>query len=202
MRGFFLLTASSHRLSAWEKTDELEGRAILHSVYLAASDVVRPSSFALCLANKPPSLSLSTPVASHEKIVVRPGGEKGTCPGTIAAMYEEIGGNVTYVGKSHGEVYAAVLGGLQMPCEGDPESATAPARERILAVGDSLHHDVAGALGAGIDVAFVTGGVHAFDLGITPGAGERASTDRLAELYREALGEGKAPTHVVDAFQW
>ena len=57
-------------------------------------------------------------------------------------MFEDIGGEVTYVGKPHGEAYAAVLSGLSMPCKGDPEGAAAPAQARILAVGDSLHHDV------------------------------------------------------------
>lgn len=117
-------------------------------------------------------------------------------------MFEDIGGEVTYVGKPHGEAYAAVLSGLSMPCKGDPEGAAAPAQARILAVGDSLHHDVAGALAAGIDVAFVTGGVHAFDLGIAPGVAARAPADGLATLFAAVLGEGKRPTHVLDAFQW
>ena len=35
-------------------------------------------------------------------------------------------------------------------------------------VGDSLHHDVAGATSAGIDSIFVLGGIHAKELGLTP----------------------------------
>ena len=53
--------------------------------------------------------------------------------GSVAALYEELGGRVHYVGKPHPLVYRICLGALQpIP------------KERILAVGDSLEHDIAG----------------------------------------------------------
>jgi ribonucleotide monophosphatase NagD (HAD superfamily) len=36
--------------------------------------------------------------------------------------------------------------------------------EQVLAVGDSLEHDIAGAAGAGVDGVFVEGGIHAEEL--------------------------------------
>ncbi len=70
-------------------------------------------------------------------------------PGTLGRRYESAGGVVHYVGKPHPPVYAAcraLLVGIEA--------------ERILAVGDSLAHDVRGANLAGFAAAFVTDGIH------------------------------------------
>ena len=70
-------------------------------------------------------------------------------PGALAQFYEDQGGVVRYVGKPHAEVYeraAALLGGIPM--------------NRIVAVGDSLEHDIAGGHGAGCLTAFVEAGIH------------------------------------------
>jgi HAD superfamily hydrolase (TIGR01459 family) len=74
-------------------------------------------------------------------------------PGALAAYYEEQGGVVRYVGKPHPEVYAraaALLGGMPI--------------NRILAVGDSMEHDIAGGHAAGCPTAFVEGGIHKAEL--------------------------------------
>jgi HAD superfamily hydrolase (TIGR01459 family) len=70
-------------------------------------------------------------------------------PGALAQFYEDQGGVVRYIGKPHAEVYeraAALLGGVPM--------------NRIIAVGDSLEHDIAGGHGAGCLTAFVEAGIH------------------------------------------
>ena len=73
-------------------------------------------------------------------------------PGTLAGYYEKIGGTVRYLGKPHPEVYrrAAALMGLPL--------------DRVVAVGDSLEHDIAGGRDAGCLTAFVEAGIHAQDL--------------------------------------
>jgi HAD superfamily hydrolase (TIGR01459 family) len=74
-------------------------------------------------------------------------------PGALAAYYESLGGKVRYIGKPHGEVYARALHML-----GD----TPPGR--ILAVGDSLEHDIAGGIRARLTTVLIAGGIHAADL--------------------------------------
>lgn len=71
-------------------------------------------------------------------------------PGKLAAYYEALGGPVRYIGKPHVEVYAraAALVG-------------SPPRERILTIGDSLEHDIAGGRAAGCRTVFVEAGIHA-----------------------------------------
>lgn len=90
-------------------------------------------------------------------------------PGTFATMYEDQGGSVTYVGKPYAPIYQAclqALAGLELA--------------EIVAIGDSLDHDIKGANGAGIASAFVTGGIHRADF--PPGADREASAAGLARL--------------------
>ncbi|MGO4263972.1 HAD hydrolase-like protein, partial [Lysobacter sp. TAB13] len=74
-------------------------------------------------------------------------------PGLVARAYAELGGRVRYHGKPEPRIYRSSLQRLGL------------APRQVLAVGDSLEHDVAGATGAGIDVAFIAGGIHRQDLG-------------------------------------
>lgn len=71
-------------------------------------------------------------------------------PGRIAEIYQELGGQVRWIGKPHPEIY---------------EYATAlhPGvdRSRILCVGDSIEHDIAGATAAGLKSVLVRGGIFA-----------------------------------------
>ncbi len=77
---------------------------------------------------------------------------EGLAPGagSIARLYEAMGGTVHWVGKPHGPMYeyAHRLCGL-------------PAKDRIVGIGDSLEHDIAGAASFGIDAVLVRRGVSA-----------------------------------------
>lgn len=92
-------------------------------------------------------------------------------PGALAADYEAAGGKVVYIGKPHPLIYRHVLRNL---------APTSPGR--VLAVGDSLSHDIAGAQGVGIASALVVEGIHHEELG-DPKDGE-AFDSRLAALER------------------
>lgn len=70
--------------------------------------------------------------------------------GRIAAIYEELGGSVTWIGKPYPAIYAAALAAL-----GDPQPT------RVAAIGDSIEHDIAGARGAGCGAWLVATGIAA-----------------------------------------
>ena len=77
---------------------------------------------------------------------------------------------------------------------------------RVLHVGDSLLHDIAGANAAGVDSRFVAGGIHAEELGLDvanalPTAMESTPS---AEALERVLGDypGVQPTHTVATFRW
>lgn len=77
------------------------------------------------------------------------------CAGGLAALYESLGGRVTYFGKPHAPVYASaldVLNGL---------AGRTLKRARVLAIGDGLYTDIKGAHAAGVPALLVTDGVNA-----------------------------------------
>lgn len=84
--------------------------------------------------------------------------KKCLCAGAIASFYEGLGGVVHYHGKPTSSLYQAAFTWLA-PME----------RSKILAIGDSFETDVQGAFRAGIDVAFVPGGIHREELKVKPG---------------------------------
>jgi HAD superfamily hydrolase (TIGR01459 family) len=122
--------------------------------------------------------------ANPDLVSVTPDGELVICPGQIARRYEEIGGFVRWHGKPHREIYEACF-------------ALYPDAKRILGIGDSLHHDIAGATAAGIDSLFIAAGVHAPALGIE--WGEAPSPVRLEAVYTET---GQRPNYMAPVFRW
>jgi HAD superfamily hydrolase (TIGR01459 family) len=102
-------------------------------------------------------------VCANPDLIVERGHMILPCAGTIALAYEEMGGNVFYAGKPHGPVYdraLAVAAGL---------SGRAIPKERVLAVGDAIRTDIAGAVGFGIDALMIARGIHAEELGLHKG---------------------------------
>lgn len=107
-------------------------------------------------------------------------------PGKLAAKYEELGGEVKWMGKPNKIIYNTAM-----------EMVGVEASECI-AVGDSLHHDIKGANSAGISSVFITGGIHATELGLD-GFGEVADNTSVRDL---ALKYDGFPTYVLPSFTW
>jgi HAD superfamily hydrolase (TIGR01459 family) len=121
--------------------------------------------------------------ANPDLEVVR-GETKEICAGAVAARYEALGGKVRYFGKPYPEVYKRCLAAMG-----------APPRQRVLAVGDSLRTDIAGAAAAGIDSLFVLGGIHRTEL-VRGGQPDAAA---LAALWRR---DGPTPRYLSGEFCW
>ena len=83
----------------------------------------------------------------------RPGGLV-VSPGTLAFAYQDMGGAVTFYGKPHRPVFDALSHAL--------------GSSRLLMVGDSLEHDIAGAQSAGWDSLLIEGGLYARDFASGP----------------------------------
>ncbi|MCS7268948.1 MAG: TIGR01459 family HAD-type hydrolase [Geminicoccaceae bacterium] len=107
-------------------------------------------------------------------------------PGKLAAMYERSGGRVIYVGKPFAVVYEACRALL-------PDLRS----EDILAIGDSLEHDVKGAAAQNIKTCLVTSGIHAAEIGPRVAEDER----RLA-LERLCRSYGVVPDFLIERFVW
>jgi HAD superfamily hydrolase (TIGR01459 family) len=117
-------------------------------------------------------------VCANPDLMVVNGGKMEICAGSIARRYEALGGKVHYFGKPHAPIYRESLALLGI---GD--------RGRILAVGDSLRTDIAGANAAGIDGILVLSGIHKDEL---------AAGDLEAVCRRERA----LPIAAVPGFRW
>lgn len=98
-------------------------------------------------------------ICANPDIFFERGGRKIWCAGALARDYADLGGRVIIAGKPHAPIYEAAL-----------SSASGIAGREVgtgetLAIGDGILTDVAGAVGRGIDVLYVSGGIHAAEYG-------------------------------------
>ena len=107
-------------------------------------------------------------------------------PGALARRYEALGGEVFYHGKPYPAIYASCLAAL-----------AGCAKERVIAVGDSLEHDILGASQAGLRSAFLAGGIHLGEMGAP--WGELPDQGAWDHFLR---GAPARPDYVLPAFVW
>ena len=125
-------------------------------------------------------------ICANPDIVVMHGNQLALCAGALAKWYEEAGGRVRWHGKPFRSVYDTCVELLEIDdCS------------RILAVGDSVRTDIAGAAGAGIDSLLIADGIHAEEFGT---AGDRApDLERIEAVLRAGAYN---PVGVARRFTW
>ncbi|MCZ2328981.1 TIGR01459 family HAD-type hydrolase [Bartonella sp. F02] len=95
-------------------------------------------------------------ICANPDIVVHFGDREFWCAGALARLYQQLGGEVRIAGKPHAPIYECAFEKLTEIC-GSVD------KNRILAIGDSLLTDVKGAIHFGIDVLYITSGIHRHD---------------------------------------
>lgn len=123
-------------------------------------------------------------ICANPDLFVKVGGRRIMCAGTIARRYEALGGKVRYYGKPDRAIYRDCLERMKRPADA------------VLAVGDGLETDIAGAHGAGMDSVFVLGGLHSEYLGK---AGAAPAREVLQPLFARS---GCTPTYVIPYLRW
>jgi HAD superfamily hydrolase (TIGR01459 family) len=118
-------------------------------------------------------------VCGNPDVVVERGPRLVYCAGAIADLYKSMGGEVLYAGKPYRPIYDLALARVKGP---------APPLDRVLAIGDSLRTDLAGANALGVDFVFLTAGIHAAEF-----------SDGSA--MRKAFA-GRVPKAVMRKLQW
>ena len=83
-------------------------------------------------------------VCTNPDLTVHRGNKEELCAGSVAKIFEELGGEVIYFGKPYKEVYKMCFN----------------SNEKVLAVGDNLRTDIKGANNLNIDCIFISDGVH------------------------------------------
>jgi HAD superfamily hydrolase (TIGR01459 family) len=132
-------------------------------------------------------------VCANPDIVVERGDERVYCAGAIADLYGAMGGKVLYTGKPHRPIYDAALA----KAAGVRGGGAAPGR--TLAIGDSLRTDMTGAQALGIDGLFVSGGIHAKELGQSESLPKEALDAALGAMFAAA---GVTPRSVTARLSW
>ena len=99
-----------------------------------------------------------TVVCANPDLVVHVGKELIYCAGAVAQAYEARGGRVLQAGKPFAPIYERALSFARKI------RGTSVPRERILAIGDAMRTDIAGAVDFGVDALFVTRGIHRDEL--------------------------------------
>ena len=100
-------------------------------------------------------------ICANPDIVVEKGDRLIWCAGALARDYAQLGGRTQIAGKPHRPIYVAALAAAA-------EVLGRPVSEKeALAIGDGVLTDVKGAEQNGIDILYVTGGIHAREYGET-----------------------------------
>ena len=128
-------------------------------------------------------------VCANPDLVVERGDELVLCAGSLAALYESLGGKVLYAGKPHRPIYelAFAKAGKRRGRQVSPA--------RVLAIGDAPRTDIAGAHAIGARSLLVGKGIHAKEL-MPKGVLLRAALERL---LADAPGQ---PDAVIGELRW
>lgn len=112
--------------------------------------------------------------ANPDRIVQR-GDKIIYCGGSLADLYEELGGRVTMAGKPYGPIYTLAL------AEAERLLGRPVDRSRVLCIGDGVVTDVLGANAQALDCLFIAQGIHGDAARGSDGALE---PERAAELLK------------------
>ncbi len=96
-----------------------------------------------------------TMICANPDVLVQRGDRLIYCAGALAQLYKTLGGHVIEAGKPYPPIYDLALKRAELSLGASPD------RRRVLAVGDGVATDLAGAKSQGLDVLFVADGVHA-----------------------------------------
>jgi HAD superfamily hydrolase (TIGR01459 family) len=124
-------------------------------------------------------------ICANPDLEVIRGGVRVLCAGALALRYQDLGGDIRSLGKPDPAIYQPVLTRLDL------------APEQVLAVGDSLRTDIAGAAGVGLDACWILGGVHGVELMEPDGS---YAVSRINAAVRES--GLRAPVASLPLFAW
>jgi HAD superfamily hydrolase (TIGR01450 family) len=93
-------------------------------------------------------------ICANPDLVVERGHKMIPCAGAMAAYYDRMGGETAVAGKPHTPIYDATLAAARDLRGEFPHS-------RVIAIGDGMPTDVRGALDYGLDLLYISHGIHA-----------------------------------------
>ncbi|MCO6186979.1 TIGR01459 family HAD-type hydrolase [Rhizobium sp. L1K21] len=112
-------------------------------------------------------------ICANPDLIVERGHRLIPCAGAVAALYSQMGGETRIAGKPHSPIYVEAMAVAQ-------EVRGPVDKSRVLAIGDGMPTDVRGALDAGLDLLYISGGIHAGEYTVAGKTDEQALTAYLA----------------------
>lgn len=94
-------------------------------------------------------------ICANPDLIVERGHRMIPCAGAVAAYYTGLGGQTRIAGKPHSPIYKAGLAAAREVRGTDIDMT------RVIAIGDGMPTDVRGAIDAGLDLLYISGGIHA-----------------------------------------
>ena len=88
-------------------------------------------------------------ICTNPDLIVDRGNIRELCAGSVAMVFEKMGGEVVYFGKPHAEVYNLSINNF---------------KKKILAIGDNLNTDIKGANLLNYDSLLISNGIHKLEI--------------------------------------
>ena len=100
-------------------------------------------------------------ICTNPDLIVDKGNKRELCEGSIAMIFEKLGGEVIYFGKPYLEVYKQSINNKN---------------KKILCIGDNLNTDIKGANLQNFDSLLVSNGIHKNEI-------EKEGLDQVSKSY-------------------
>ena len=88
-------------------------------------------------------------ICTNPDLIVDRGNVRELCAGSVAMVFEKMGGKVVYFGKPYAEVYNQSIDNI---------------KKRTLAIGDNLNTDIKGANLLNYDSLLISNGIHKLEI--------------------------------------
>lgn len=128
-------------------------------------------------------------LCGNPDLVVERGDRLVYCAGSVADLYANMGGEVLYAGKPYRPIYDLAL------AKAEAISGRKADMKRVMAIGDSVRTDLKGGRSFGVDMLFLTAGIHAEEFG----GRDTPNKDTMKEVFAAA---GDMPTAVMKHLVW
>lgn len=112
-------------------------------------------------------------ICANPDLVVERGDRLIYCAGSLAQLYNELGGETLVAGKPHAPIYKLAMERLAQVDDGVTE------KKNVICIGDGMPTDVAGALSNGFDLLYISAGIHSSEYGSADNPDEAALNDFL-----------------------
>ena len=166
----------------------LEDAAFIACTGPVDDDVETPEDYR-DLLTRAAALRLPMICANPDKVVQR-GDRLVYCGGALAELYETLGGAVIMAGKPHAPIYREALTQAADLKNGPIDPS------RVLAIGDGIATDIAGANAQSLDALFIPAGIHGAETRGPDGGLDRAAVERLLNAA------GAHAAYAMDALAW